>query len=860
MTTLAELRHCLSDWPNTDIPANACAVKCHERLRILLQAVQKGDAIGWGDLAGCLRHSVLHDSFVHEDAQAKTVTVPKVAPWPTRAQWAQFGFRTEADLRIQLRLRADIWRPDWLAGSDSEIPFEDAFRETVRRGVEPVPGDICIADVLGARFGNYRSEGQREAIRALFCLKAGRSIIVNLPTGTGKSLASWAPAMLNAAAGKMTLVIVPTIALALDQAAQVKAMFSHVRGIDPQAPLAWHSGLSEEDRSLVKMRVSNGQQTILFTSPEAAMSSLTHCLFKAAENERLGHFVIDEAHMISSWGSDFRPEFQALSGLWGGLLNRCPTGRQFKTVFLTATLTQDTDETIRALFTRTGEIASVSHAFLRPEPSYWTHGTSSSDDKQTKVLEIASRCPRPFILYVTKQADAEEYCSLLKQRLGITCADFMHGGTCAERRKSILERWKCNELDVVVATSAFGLGMDKDDVRCVVHACVPESVDRYYQEVGRGGRDGKACTCILAYTSEDLVTARSLSRDRLISSERGQERWSTMWTHREDRDEGYELHLWEKPSGIDQDSEANESWNLRTVLLLARAGALKLSSRPPPINVEDDGGDELDRYFKSVIVSEPHQSINTRAFWKTIVQSLRHASSGVNTTTIERMVDVLEATRPIDEILCETYSCASVEFQPRLQSGGNCSYARKMGIGRGKSLPYLCNRIPEGHLDIGLQPVAEVLGNRLVSRDLANPVFLTFSPELLVDSWRRHEWDHQIIGLLRWFIQQNGVKNISVSARLAESSEFRELGRCAASRFFVMSPLDSESDIAELSHKLPRLCVLENQDMPEHLLRQTNPVNIIVARSDTTGDQPFRTFFDLYTSMPLKAFLTRIGL
>ena len=123
---------------------------------------------------------------------------------------------------------------------------------------------------------------------------------------------------------------------------------------------------------------------------------------------------------------------------------------------------------------------------------------------------------------------------------GIKRSGCVHGDTPSDIRSDVVDQWRSGELDSVVATSAFGLGMDKSDVRAVIHACVPESVDRFYQEVGRGGRDGNACVSVLVHTEKDIQTARKISSTKVITIEEGLLRWKDMveharWDHRNNR-------------------------------------------------------------------------------------------------------------------------------------------------------------------------------------------------------------------------------------------------------------------------------------------------------------------------------------
>src|SRR5262249_4308962 len=151
-------------------------------------------------------------------------------------------------------------------------------------------------------------------------------------------------------------------------------------------------------------------------------------------------------------------------------------------------------ETVRileSLYGQHGDVQMVAAVHLRPEPRYWSYRARSYSEKVTRVRELVRHVPRPFLLYVTEPRQAEEWLRLLQDD-GLRRINVFHGKTPNNSRDIIIEDWTQNRLDGIVATSAFGLGMDKSDVRTIIHATVPETLDRYYQEVGRAGRDGCA--------------------------------------------------------------------------------------------------------------------------------------------------------------------------------------------------------------------------------------------------------------------------------------------------------------------------------------------------------------------------------
>ncbi len=189
-----------------------------------------------------------------------------------------------------------------------------------------------------------------------------------------------------------------------------------------------------------------------------------------------------------------------------------------------------------------------------------------------------AQAPRPFILYVTRPDEAERWLGQLRD-LGLSRIASFTGNTGPEEREALLRRWKSNEIDGMVATSAFGLGVDKSDVRTILHATLPESLDRYYQEVGRSGRDGRASASLLLYTDEDLDQAKSMASTKVARERTAFERWCLMIDKSQpdpDQAEICWLNLERLPARLVQQSQASAEWNVKTILLMARAGMLEL--------------------------------------------------------------------------------------------------------------------------------------------------------------------------------------------------------------------------------------------------------------------------------------------
>jgi superfamily II DNA/RNA helicase len=566
------LRETLLDWP-AEVPSKISQDGLLERIRQVLLFIQAHNH-GCEDLLPLLRQALLREKS--RTGKEMLLRVPIGGPWPNAALWETRGFTVAHINDNYLMINANEWRPGWLDYSSGGV-FADAISEKkVRRRTE-LDADPFISDATGYSF--YSCHGQQEAVRAAFLMPPGDTLIVNLPTGSGKSLVAQAPA-LRATEGDLMLFVVPTTSLAFDQARQMRQMLKQQGKSD--RPMVWYGGLSGEERQAIRAAIGNGSQRILFTSPEALTRSLLSSVFQAAKAGMLRYLVMDEAHLVSQWGDSFRPAFQTLAGLRRGLL-RVSGDRPFRTLLLSATLTEETIETLANMFGAEGHTHLVSAVHLRPEPQYWINRALTESAKIERVIEAIHHAPRPFILYVTRRDEAMKWNQILRKQ-GFKRISCFHGNTGDAERSRIINEWAGNQLDGIVATSAFGVGIDKSDVRTVLHATIPETLDRFYQEVGRGGRDGCSSASLLIYHSNERHQQDSMAAPTLISAELGINRWRAL--HNRARPivgtDLIELDLDVVPEHGRQSSDYNDAWNMRTILMMERSGLLQIDLEPPP--------------------------------------------------------------------------------------------------------------------------------------------------------------------------------------------------------------------------------------------------------------------------------------
>jgi ATP-dependent DNA helicase RecQ len=338
-----------------------------------------------------------------------------------------------------------------------------------------------LKEIFG--FDSFRP-GQEEAIRAVL---EGRDTLAVMPTGGGKSLCYQVPALMQES---LTVIVSPLISLMKDQ------VDSLIQSSVTDAA-ALHSGLSAEERWEVERRVRTGEIKMLYVAPER-LRSLEFVL--SLRRAGVGLFVVDEAHCISEWGHDFRPDYLFLPRAVRDLGSP-------PVLALTATATPRVRQDIlRSLKMRDPEVVITS--FNRPNLTYRVLSAREKKDKLPLILDVVRNAAPPGIVYATTRKECEELAGHLR-RSGVHAAAY-HAGMGASERSEAQERFMTDELSVVVATVAFGMGVDKPNVRFVVHASVPGSLPAYMQESGRAGRDGKDAECVVLYRGADLGRRKRL--------------------------------------------------------------------------------------------------------------------------------------------------------------------------------------------------------------------------------------------------------------------------------------------------------------------------------------------------------------
>lgn len=352
-------------------------------------------------------------------------------------------------------------------------------------------GDTSELDAVArTHFGwDELTDHQRAAMRAVL---HGRDLLAVMPTGSGKSAIYLIPSVLT---DGVTLVVSPLLALQKDQIAAIEESGAGTA-------VAVNSALRAAQRRRAWQAIESGSADFVFISPEQLANDE---VVDRLRRVRLSLCVVDEAHCVSAWGHDFRPDYRRLADVFHQL------GQSIPIAALTATAS---GVVRRDIIGRLGlhRPDVVIAGFDRPNLRLIVERYLEEENKRSAVIDWVAALQGPGLLYTATRKDAESYAESLRDK-GIAAA-FYHAGMSAAQREQVHVGFRDDAYEVVVATSAFGMGIDKPNVRFVAHASTPDSLDSYYQQIGRAGRAGGDAHALLFYRPEDLGLARFFTAGR----------------------------------------------------------------------------------------------------------------------------------------------------------------------------------------------------------------------------------------------------------------------------------------------------------------------------------------------------------
>lgn len=469
----------------------------------------------------------------------------------------------------EMRLYANHHYPDGISHKFLNSAFMQNFEVLEHTTKANLETNAFIRGITG--YFTFKSEEQKLAVIGALKATDGYTTLISMSTGGGKSLVTQTVAYQNKG---LTVIIVPTISLMLDQVKNFK-------GKCKNEVLFYNS--SSNNIPLIEESIAKQTLRMLYISPEAIICNarLKEIIYKANENHYLKNFVIDEAHMVMEWGALFREDFQCLDIVRKQLIEKNPG---LRTYLLSATFSEEAVGLLKDAYSENGKWREIRCDKLRREPRFSFIKTTSYE-KNNKAVELICSLPHPMIVYVQTPWDAERLKELLNKKAGLSNVKMFTGQTSANERSELIEKWTSDEFTIMIATCAFGVGVDKRDVRTVLNLYVPENANNFYQEAGRGGRDGLPCLSVVLYSNEDVDRAYKYIQ-KVLTTEKLCGRWFSMLEESSAKGNGqYIIDTTVKPSYNKVDdkfdlwpNDGDVSWNVFVILFLKRCGLLKVDS------------------------------------------------------------------------------------------------------------------------------------------------------------------------------------------------------------------------------------------------------------------------------------------
>ena len=527
--------------------------------------------------------------------------------------------------------------------------------------------DPMVLNLTG--YSKFKSLDQKLAVYGALNTPEGFTTLVSLPTGGGKSLITQTIAFQKEG---LTIVIIPTVSLAIDQERVTKEVIK--RDNKDREIFSYSSGVDAEP---ILSAIKEKKARMLFISPEALLENpaFANVIREANKGRYLKNIVIDEAHIVVDWGAAFRVDYQCLEA-WRNML--LMTNPSLRTILLSATFEDKCVEILKNFFEVSGRWIEIRCDALRHEPRYSVVRLRNNSEKQKCLIEMVRKLPHPMIIYVARPLDADNIKKSLAN-VGINNVRTFTGLTRKSQRKKLIDEWVDNEYEIIIATSAFGVGVDKSDVRTVIHTYIPQNANTYYQELGRGGRDCLPCLSVMCLQPEDTTIGRDRIIKKVLTSEKIIGRWDSLYNNQKSvrlSDNRVFIDTSIKPNYADVDefddsptSDADMNWNVYVLLFLRRYNMIRILEVKIDqgrymilIKVEDDRlrivDDELIEYIKMIREQEwNYYSRSYNAISNAVRANCRECISALFTDTYSKVFEYCAG--------CNAHSEATVGDMPK---------------------------------------------------------------------------------------------------------------------------------------------------------------------------------------------------
>lgn len=474
---------------------------------------------------------------------------------------------SEGKVYTTLQCPSKIKHPQFVA--DTFCPEINAKKAVGESELQTNP---FIYNLSGKNFKHFKSLEQKLAVQGAYNTPDGYTTLISMPTGGGKSLVTQTMAYLS---DGLTIVVVPTVSLSIDQERVAKL---NIKG-NKEGEIYSYFSKRKDVKNIIEA-IEKNICKLLFISPEALIGNelFKNSIEQANKIGKLKNIIIDEAHMIVEWGDLFRVDYQCLESWRNNLLKVNP---KLKTILLSATFSIETTNTLKKMFAeKNNKWIEIRCDSLRKEPKFIVIKTNEAE-KNSKLVSLIRLLPRPMIVYVNSPNDAEYYKKLFNKN-GFDNIYTFTGQTKSNERQELISKWTDDDFDLMIATSAFGVGVDKPDVRTVIHTFIPESADSYYQELGRGGRDGLTSLSVVCINKNEESKTNSHIK-KVITTKKFIERWDSMNDKSVKQNGITEIDTSVKPSYskkeyYEKGNEQDENWNINILLLLRRYDLISIEN------------------------------------------------------------------------------------------------------------------------------------------------------------------------------------------------------------------------------------------------------------------------------------------